>query len=169
MKNPTEKGEEAKSREIEMETVGEARQFAFVLGLHDTQRIARELRERRGVEGRLIRDDETRQALRLVQRLLRHADIDDDRARRSLLYHNERGQDKAAFGFGPRAFGEPKLAQGLRRGEAAALAGQNVRRLFGLAQRRQHRGARQRHRLDADEADVFFANARASLERRRDL
>ena len=50
-----EKGEEAESREIEMETVGQPRQLAFILGLDDAQRIARELRKRRGVDGRLIR------------------------------------------------------------------------------------------------------------------
>ena len=126
-----------------METVGEAREIALLVRLDDAQRVARDVAQPCGVERRFLRDEQTRQAQRLVERLLRDANVDDDGSGRRLFDGVERRQGKAALGRNARALCETQLAQRFRRGETASLAAENMCRFVIFAQRGEGRRARQ--------------------------
>ncbi|MFK4619473.1 hypothetical protein ABIF50_002750 [Bradyrhizobium diazoefficiens] len=130
-------------------------------------RVADDARQRRRLALRLA-DQQPRDLVRLVQELLRHADIDHQHVGHELRLHVQRRQCCAAADRRRRAFLLLQVGQRLLRHQRLAGRRDEARQVRGTKAWRVADIHRQRHRLDAEQPHRAPVDLDAALQHRRD-
>ena len=151
-----------------MEAVGQARQVAFGIRRDIGQFAADDGFERWRRPLRRPADQQPRHAARPIERLLRPADIHHQKAGGEVRFALERRQRYAVADAQARAILPAEFLQRPGRDQRAARRHHEGGQV-GLVGRRQHGGLRrQRHRIDADDAERAAVDLHAAFQQRRD-